>query len=207
LSDAASVRVADLRVGELLALTSARTPTPGGGAIGAVTAALGAALAGMVVSYSIGRKDLAAFAPRLEHARAELEGWRAELLSLADADAEAYAKLNALQKLAPGDERRERELGAAVDGAVGVPVRCLRLCEKLSVLCQELAPITNRHLRSDLAVAAGLARAGAEAGAINARINLPLVEDQARRQAIEREVAGALVRTGEVAALVMAACR
>ncbi|HZW06294.1 MAG TPA: cyclodeaminase/cyclohydrolase family protein, partial [Phycisphaerales bacterium] len=138
---------------DLLTSLAAKTPTPGGGAVAGATGALGCALAGMVVSYSVGKKDLAPHRERLESAGAELERWRAEFLRLGDADAEAYGRLNALQKLppTPGDPARAAEMAAAVEGALGVPVRCLRLSVELVKRCLELAPISNRYLRSDLA--------------------------------------------------------
>ena len=48
-----------LSVDELLAEIGAKSPTPGGGAVACVTAALAAALGRMVVNYSVGKPSLA----------------------------------------------------------------------------------------------------------------------------------------------------
>jgi formiminotetrahydrofolate cyclodeaminase len=61
----------------LLAQIAAKSPTPGGGAVACATGALAAALAGMVVSYSLGKKSLAAHQADLEKAAHALENARA----------------------------------------------------------------------------------------------------------------------------------
>lgn len=194
------------RFDELLAATAAKTPTPGGGAIAGATGALACATAGMVVSYSVGKKDLAAFKERLEGAALELERWRGEFLALGDADAEAYGRLNALQKLNPGDPVRAAELPGAIEGALGVPVRCLRLGVEVVKRCLELAPITNKHLRSDLAIAGILGQAAAEAALWNVRVNLPLIEDVSRRAALGGECEGLVLRGIELRGKLSLAC-
>lgn len=182
-----------LTVNALLEATSAKTPTPGGGAIAGVTGGLAAALAGMVVSYSIGKKDLAAAQERLMAAQAKLAEMRAEFIALGDRDAEAYGMLNALQKLPPEDAKRQSEMPAAIDAAVGVPVRCLRLSVELARLCAELAPITNKWLASDLKIASALAEAAARASVCNVLVNAPLIEDAQKRATITQQC-GAMVK-------------
>lgn len=194
------------RFEELLAATAAKTPTPGGGAVAGATGALACALAGMVVSYSVGKKDLAAFKERLEGAGAEFERWRGEFLALGDADAEAYGRLNALQKLSPSDPAREAELPAAIEGAMGVPARCLRLSVEVVKRCLEVAPISNRHLRSDLAIAGVLGEAAAVAALWNVRVNLPLIADPSRRSTFGAECEGLAARCAELRGKLALAC-
>ena len=194
------------RFDELLAAVAAKTPTPGGGAVAGATGALACATAGMVVSYSVNKKDLAQFKERLEGVAKELDTWRAEFLALADADAEAYGKLNSLQKAAATGNADAGELSTAIEGALGVPVRCLRLSVEVVRQCLELAPITNKYLRSDLAIAGLLADTAARAAMWNVRVNLPLVEDTARRAQVGRECDGLVARAGELAAKLSTAC-
>ncbi|HYC99947.1 MAG TPA: cyclodeaminase/cyclohydrolase family protein [Phycisphaerales bacterium] len=200
--------IGGMKVEDLLASLATKTPTPGGGAVAGATGALGCALAGMVVSYSVGKKDLASHRERLEATGAELERWRLEFLRLGDADAEAYGKLNALQKLSPtpGDRAHAAEMAAAVEGALGVPVRCLRLSVEVVKRCLELAPITNRYLRSDLAIAGLLGEAAAKSALWNVRVNLPLIEDTARRGAIGSECEGLAARASELCGRLATAC-
>lgn len=195
-----------MRFDDLLAALAAKTPTPGGGAVAGATGALACGTAGMVVSYSVGKKDLAVHRERLEGVAKQLEAWRGEFLSLADADAEAYGRLNALQKAAAGGNAEEGEMSRAIEAALGVPVRCLRLSVDVARQCLELAPITNRHLRSDLAIAGVLACAAAESAMWNVRVNLPLVADAERRGTVGRECEGLLARAVELSGKLSRAC-
>src|SRR5262245_5876212 len=86
--------LASYTIADFLEALAARTPTPGGGAVASAVGATAAALARMVVAYSLGKKSLAAHQPALEIAARELDVARALLLRLADEDAAAYALLS-----------------------------------------------------------------------------------------------------------------
>ena len=172
-----------LTVRELLSSVSANRPTPGGGAVAAITAALAAAVGQMVVNLSRGRPALA------EHdglhgealrALAELAG---AALDLAEDDAEAYGRLSALFRLDREDERRRREWDGAVEAAIAAPRRVMDTCLDILDLLGRLLGASNPNLKSDLAVAAVLAEAGCRAAAWSVRANLPLLREaeEARR--------------------------
>jgi formiminotetrahydrofolate cyclodeaminase len=171
----------------LLDALAAKTPAPGGGASACIAGALAAAQAEMVVAYSIGRKSLAEHEPRLQDARQALLGSRRFLLALADEDAAAYDALQQLTRLPPDDPRRLREHPEALERCLRIPLAALAACANMLRLLEQLPSITNRHLRSDLAIAALLAEAAARASDWNVRINLaslppgPL-QEQARGQ-------------------------
>lgn len=162
---------ADMRFADFLGAVAAKSPAPGGGAVASASGALAAALAQMVVNYSIGKKDLLEQQEELKHALAKLERARAVFLELADEDAAAYSQLNALQKLSPGDPKRTSELPAAQQVAVQVPRSVAAAAIDLLRMFEQLAPITNRYLRSDLGIAADLAEATVRAALWNVRIN------------------------------------
>lgn len=161
----------DMRLSEFLGAVGAKTPAPGGGAVASAVGALAAALAQMVVNYSIGKKNLLEQQSELQAAIVKLENARTHLLDLAQQDAAAYAVLNELQKLPSEDPRRTREMAAAVERAVEVPSAVLLLSIELLKDFERLAPITNKFLRSDLGIAAVLAEATARSAAWNVRIN------------------------------------
>jgi formiminotetrahydrofolate cyclodeaminase len=174
-------RLSTLPFAELLSRTAAKTPTPGGGAVACATGALAAALAGMVVSYSLGKKNLAAHQPELERAAHVLENARGLFLSLAQEDEEAYGLVNELMKLPEADPRRA-ELPAALQASIQVPMAAIAAAADLLRLCESLAPITNRHLHSDLGIAACLAEATGRASLWNVRINAGMLTDEAARR-------------------------
>ena len=141
---------------------ASKSPAPGGGAATPMCAAIGAALANMVVAFSVGKKSLAEHRPALEAARERLTAAAAGFTALADDDAAAYARLNALQRLPENDPGRA-DLPDATRAASAVPTRTITLCVETLDLCASLAPISNEHLLSDLAIAAVMLEACARA--------------------------------------------
>lgn len=184
-------------VGDFLASIAAKTPTPGGGAVASAVGAIAAALAQMVVSYSLGKKNLAAHQAELEAAARVLTRSREVLLRLADEDAAAYGLVNELSRLPEGDPRRVAQYASACEAAVQVPMAVMATCVDLLRLFEKLAPKTNKHLSSDLGIAAELARATVDASSWNVEINAGSLPEPSRdaaiRQAVElRQAASAL---------------
>lgn len=163
-----------------------KTPTPGGGAAAGVVAAVGAALARMVVSYSVGKKSLAAHEPVLRESLDTLERGAGLLLELADEDAAAYGLVNELSRLPESDPRRQREWAAATRAGVDVPLAVMATCVDLLRRMEGLCGMTNPLLRSDLAIAAVLAEAGARAARWNVVVNAPNISEPARAADLAR---------------------
>lgn len=191
---------------DLLGSLAARTPSPGGGATACTAGALAAAQAEMVVAFSLGKKSLAAHQERLEQARVALERTRVMLLGLADEDAEAYGAVNTLMKLPEDDARRRAEYPAALERSVQVPRAALAACTNLLRLLEDLAPITNRQLRTDLAISAVLAEAAARACDWNVRINLTFLAPGSALSAVGEETHRALQEASERRRRVEEAC-
>jgi methenyltetrahydrofolate cyclohydrolase len=182
------VELADQPFRQLLEKIGAKTPTPGGGAVASMTVALAAALAQMVLNYSLGKKSLAAHETANAAATEKMIEARERALHLAEADAIAYARLNELWKLDQNDPRRVAEFPKALDAAIAAPQAVLALALDLLGLFQQMTSTTNTMLRSDLAIAALLAEAAARSAAWNVRINLPQVGDAARKSKIEAQL-------------------
>jgi len=173
--------LAAARFGPLLEQLAARTPAPGGGAAASMTAGIAAALAGMVISYSIGAKGLDAHEAALRTLDAQLRAARQDALELADEDAAAFRALQAMWKLPADDPGRTAHEPAAVIRATEAPARVLDLAARLAEICRSLKDRSNPRLVSDLVIAAILADAAAHAAAWNIRINLPGLPDEASR--------------------------
>lgn len=175
-----------MAVGPLLERIASKTPAPGGGAVVGLVGALAASLGQMVLAYSQGRSAQ----PEHERALGDLaEAWTdaaCRLLALADADAAAYARLNALQRLPEADPGRS-QLPEAARRCMAVPMDVQR--EALVLLEQFLVlrPMANRWLLSDLRIAAILAEAVVRASACTVQANAPVlrraVDDAAAAQA------------------------
>jgi formiminotetrahydrofolate cyclodeaminase len=173
------MQIEDCTIRDFVDSLAAKTPTPGGGAAAALLAALAAALAQMVVNYSIGKKSLIDHEALNRAALESLGKHAANALQLARADAAAYARLNELLKRPEGDAQRTRDLPAAVQSAIDAPNQVLRAALEMLRQMQQLCGTTNAMLKSDLAIAAVIAEAAARAAAWNVRINLPLLKDDA----------------------------
>lgn len=169
-----------------LAAIAAKTPTPGGGAVASSVGALSAALAGMVVSYSVTKKILAEHAGWLAEVQTRLLRARTLMLTLAREDEAAYGLVNELMKLPPGDARRESEFPPAVQAAVQVPTAVAAAAVDLLRLYLELAPRSNAMLHSDLGIAAELALATAASSAWNVKVNAGSLPESDRPAALAR---------------------
>ena len=190
---------------EFLTQLAEKSPTPGGGAAASAVGALAAALAGMVVSYSLGKKNLAPHEPALQEAAGVLARASSLMMRLADEDAAAYGAVNELSRLPEGDPRRAL-LAEAQRASVQAPMAMMAACVDLLRLFEELAGKTNRHLRSDLAIAAVLADAAAAAGGWNVWINLPTLPEGVREE-FSRDAAMMQREASERRTRVEEACR
>ena len=189
-------RFATLTLRDFLEQVGAKTPAPGGGAVASAAGAIAAALTKMVVAYSVGKKSLAEHQPALEDAARMLERTAALLMDLADEDAAAYGLVNELSRLPENDPRRIRDYPAATAAAVQAPMATLAACCDLLRLVETLAPITNRHLRSDLAISAVLAEAAGRSAWWNVAVNLPQMGDGAQAARVREECRGMLEQAG-----------
>jgi len=196
----------EMTVGGFLEQLSAKAPAPGGGAAACMAGATAAALAQMVVAYSVGKKNLAEHEVHLQQASAMLSRARGLMLQLADEDAAAYALVNELQKLPEGDARRVAEFAGAAAAAVAVPRAALALSMDLLRLVESLCGKSNKFLRSDLAIAAVLGEAAAKSAWWNVSVNLSLLGDEAERARIAAEGERACAKGGGIRKGVGGAC-
>lgn len=191
---------------EFLEAVASKQPTPGGGAVASLVAALGAALGQMVVNYSIGKKSLIAHDMLHQEAINALMQFGVRAMHLAEDDAIAYGRLNALWRLDKADPKRVAEFDDAAEQAIAAPHAVLHMCKEMLRLLQKLCGTTNAMLASDLAIAAILAEAGARAAAWNVRINLPLLGDQAVRDTFMQTIEQALGDAADITREIEIAC-
>ncbi|MCW5754570.1 MAG: cyclodeaminase/cyclohydrolase family protein [Phycisphaeraceae bacterium] len=195
-----------LTVRELMDEIAAKSPAPGGGAVASVVGSLAAALGNMVVAYSVGKKQFADHAGALEAASRRLTVARSMMLRLADEDAAAYQDFNELSRLPDDDERRKAEYPNAIQRCVQAPRAVLAATVDVLRLLETLAPITNRHLRSDLAIAAILCDTAARAASWNVRVNVPMLSSDAQKRIVLDDTARSVDECRRRAAAVEAAC-
>lgn len=171
-----------LTVQEFADSLAAKTATPGGGSVAAVTAAHAAALAAMVLEFTIGKPKFAEFEQVNTANLLRFTDLRRQALSLADRDAQAYGELNSLWKLPKDSPIRAESWDAAVSEAIDAPQAILETAAEIATLSAQLYGKTSSMLASDLAIAVDLATVAARAARHNVEVNLPSVTDSNDRQ-------------------------
>jgi formiminotetrahydrofolate cyclodeaminase len=184
--------VHDETIGGYLDRLAAREPAPGGGAAAALHAAQGAALLGMVARYTTGAKyaEHAAAIARITGASDEL---RARALRLAEDDARAFTAVTDAYALPRADDAqkaaRSAAIAAALEGAARPPAEVVAVAAAVVALAEELLPIGNPNVVTDVAAAAEAARAAATTARVNVEINLGGIKDGAARDGLAATVA------------------
>jgi glutamate formiminotransferase len=161
---------------------AAPTATPGGGSASAAAAAMAAGLATMVASMSRGKKAYLQYELQLSAAIAQLSPLREELKAAIDADADSYnsvMKAYKQAKSASDEHSAEATIESALKEATSVPLAVAEKAHAIAQIAQELEPITNPNMKSDLTTALALARAAMTGALANVGINLSSLKDQA----------------------------
>lgn len=182
----------DEKIGDFLARLADRVPAPGGGASAALHAAQAAALLGMVARYSTGEK-YAEHRAVIERIIAETDELRALALRLAEDDAAAFTAVTDAYKL-PRDtdaakDARSAAIATALIGAGRPPAEVITVARTAVELAEELLPIGNRNVVTDIAAATEAARAAATTARVNVEINLGGIKDDRARAELAAEAA------------------
>jgi len=148
---------------------AAKTSTPGGGSAAALTAAMAAALVGMVVNFTLGKPKYMKFEKELSLVLLKSEKLRLEFLRLLDLDIAAYESKN-------------------MRDALSVPFMVARLCLEGIKLCPELINKSNVNLISDVAVAAVFFESAFSAAYFNVEINLRAIGDDRSTLIMRKEL-------------------
>ena len=169
----------------LLTQTASNAPTPGGGSIGGLVGALGAALGEMVCALSVGKKAFMALPEEEQQAMqteaARLTELRRQLTVQMLEDAKVFSVYMAAIKLPKETEAqkttRRQAMDAAAIGAFSAPLGTAELSREILRHLPAIARNGVKGAISDAGCAAVLASAAFETSLLNIRINLPAVKD------------------------------
>ena len=165
-----------------MAATASKEPTPGGGAIAALTAATGAALAEMVANLTFGKKDYEAVQTEMEELQAKAEEIRNRMLELSQADADVFnifMKALGLPKNTNEEKAiRTAAIQQAYKDAAMVPFEIGELANQIFDLAELASRKGNQNLITDGIIAAINARAAVKSAFLNVRINLSGIKDE-----------------------------
>jgi formiminotetrahydrofolate cyclodeaminase len=164
------VKYADAPVKSYISDLSARKAAPGGGSAAALAGAIGAALNGMVINYTVDKiKDRALsaeFAAVGALARGVLNG----LLELVDKDCEVFMSLMAKLSSGKGAQREYRK-------AAESPMRICEGALSSAKITFFLAANGNKNLLTDVSSAAHILNGAFSAAAPNVLVNLRYITD------------------------------
>jgi glutamate formiminotransferase/formiminotetrahydrofolate cyclodeaminase len=176
------------------------TPAPGGGSVAALAGSLGAGLASMVAALSHGSADDAA---RVEELGARAQGLKDRLMRAVDEDTAAFDGIVAARRMKKKtDEQkaaREVAIEAATRHAIEVPLGVVEAAAEVAELARDVAEVGLAGAASDCGVAAWCARTAAEGAALNVRINLPGLSDEAVAGALGEKLRSGLGRARQAA--------
>lgn len=176
------MKLVEQRVIDFVAATASKEPTPGGGAIAALTAATGAALAEMVANLTFGKKGYEAVQTEMEALQAKAEAIRERMLELSQADADVFnIFMNALGLPKNTDEEKAARTAAiqqAYKDAAMVPFEIGELANQIFDLAELASRKGNQNLITDGIIAAINARAAVKSAFLNVRINLSGIKDE-----------------------------
>jgi glutamate formiminotransferase len=157
---------------------AAPVATPGGGSAAAAGAAMAAGLTAMVATMSRGKKAYAQYEHQLSEAISRLSQLGEELKAAIDADAESYKSVMDAYKKAKASAAADELITSALKEATMVPLGVAERAREVGRIAEELRPITNPNMKSDLVTASALARAAIEGALANVEINLESLKDE-----------------------------
>ncbi|MFC9557854.1 cyclodeaminase/cyclohydrolase family protein [Rhodococcus sp. NPDC056960] len=166
---------------------AARVPAPGGGATAALHLGQAAALVAMVARYTTGDR-FAEHSALVERVCTGADTLREKALELAEEDMAAFSSVIDTYKLPKSTDAEIAARSAAIEkalvSAAQVPADVIDAAGAVIAFAEELLPVGNRNVVSDVAAAAEAARAAATTARVNVEINLPGITDPAIRQSL-----------------------
>jgi formiminotetrahydrofolate cyclodeaminase len=168
--------IARIDLHDFLDRLASSTPTPGGGAASALTAALGAASVAKVAAVSVGKPKFAANDAELRERLRYLLSLRDRFLALAADDEAAFAAYMAALRLprATDDERatRAEAVQAGMRQAAAVPLRIMAACREVLEAAERIADIGNPNALGDCGAGVAMAVAAMRVSLLNVTANI-----------------------------------
>ena len=182
---------------------AAAKPTPGGGSVAAMAAALASTMASMAAGFTAGKEKFKAVEPEIQDTLRRLADLRTRLLDMAHEDMAAYEGIMAAYKLPKATDAEKAARAAAIlkvtKASLGLVERVLGGAVGIIDISRRLAEIANPNLVSDVGVAAELALGAARAARINVAVNLSGYSDAADAAAVRQRADDAVAQAERLA--------
>lgn len=167
-----------------LEMIASASPTPGGGSVAGVAAAMASSLVEMVCQLTLTRSTPSDVTQRLETSLATLRRLREQFIDLAAADEQAYGTYRAARRLPKATDqevaKRRQALEQALIDAAEVPLQTAERCVDLLEASKFVAEVGTFHALSDVRCAALLSHAAGVAALANVEVNAALMKNRSR---------------------------
>lgn len=186
-------RLASMTVQRFLEVLGSDAPTPGGGAAGAISGAIGAALIAMVGRLTVGKPGFEDVDDRMRALIEKADAARLAFFDLADRDAHAFDEVMAAFKLPKATEEDKAARSAAIlagyEHAASVPLEIAYAAVDLMELAEDATSSGNAQAASDGVSGAAHLYCATICAIANVEINAASLKDEARRTILLDEVA------------------
>ena len=177
------------------------SPTPGGGAVGAIEAAAAAALIAMVGRLTVDKPGFEDLAERMRAMVVTADAAQADFLDLADRDAHAFDSVMVAFRMPKETDEDKATRSAAIQAgylaAASVPQEVARKAVDLMELAEDATAMGNPQAASDGLSAAASLYAGALCAIANVEINASSLKDQDTRTTMLAELASLKTRADQ----------
>ncbi len=177
------MKLADMTVTAFADLLASSEPAPGGGSTAALEGALGAALVGMVATFTIGRKKYAEHEELMKEIVADAQQLRAQLIDVIDRDTQAFNGVSAVFAMPKETDEEKAARTAAMQEALKActltPFEMMECSLKALELAEKMPGKFNVNAASDLGVGALSLKAAVQGAWLNILINIGGIKDEA----------------------------
>jgi formiminotetrahydrofolate cyclodeaminase len=177
------MKLIDHTVNDFIELLASDAPAPGGGSASALMGAVGASLAAMVASLTLGKEKYREFEAQTQLIQTAGARLQRRFLELIDLDTKAFNEVSAAYKLpkAGEDEKSARRdaIELSLKNATKTPFAMMETAAECLQLVGGAVGKTNASAASDLGVAAYSLRAAVHGAWLNVLINVGGIKDAA----------------------------
>ena len=175
--------LANSSIADFVDVLSSNSPAPGGGSVSALAGSLAAALSAMVGNLTVGKKGFENLKSEMNALAIDGQRLKDKLIKYIDADTNSFnGVIDAMRMPKKTDDEiniRHLAIQEATKIATYSPLSILEACADVMPLAKVAVNKGNPNSISDAGVAAEMAHAGAQGGAMNVLINLSNIEDEA----------------------------
>ncbi|WP_199615188.1 cyclodeaminase/cyclohydrolase family protein [Paenibacillus alkalitolerans] len=192
--------VFDQSIRQFLEEAGSKSPTPGGGSIAALAAALGASMGAMVANITVGSKyeamqdDMKAVVGKMVSAIEQFEN-----ILMKDMDCfNSYMTALSMPKRSEQEKAaRSYAIQEAAKRAADVPLELMMRCEEIINVLEEVTNQVNKNVISDLGIAVIMLEAAIQSAWITVEINLGSIKNDGLKQKYLEAGAAILKKSAE----------